>query len=71
MTSYKDFTQRVVEHFDRRDPKDHFRELTQLKQTGHPGQYISEFLRVSIMVLDLSNAMRVYTFVEVYRPTTL
>jgi len=64
MTSYENFTWRVVERFDRRDPEAHFRELTQLKQTGHPEHYISEFLRVSVMVPDLSDARRVYTFVE-------
>lgn len=41
VASYEDFTKRVVEHFDQRDPKAHFRELTQLRQTGNPEQRIS------------------------------
>ena len=64
MTSYEDFTRRVVERFDRRHPKAHVRELTQLKQTGHIKHYISEFLRVLVMVPNLSDARRVYTFIE-------
>lgn len=64
MTSYEEFTQRVVERFDQKDPEAHFRELTQLRQTGHLKHYILEFLRVSVMVLDLSDARRVYTFIE-------
>ena len=31
ITSYNDFTQRLMERFDKRDPKIHFRELAQLK----------------------------------------
>ena len=31
ITSYPDFTQRLIEWFDRKDPEVHFRELAQLK----------------------------------------
>ena len=31
ITSYLDFTQRLIEQFDRKDPEVHFRELAQLK----------------------------------------
>jgi hypothetical protein len=31
ITSYLDFTQRIIERFDRKDPEIHFRELAQLK----------------------------------------
>ena len=53
-----------MERFDRRDPEQHFVELTRLKQTGSPETYIADFLRVSVMVLDLSTAWRVYIYVE-------
>jgi hypothetical protein len=33
-TSYQEFTQRLIDRFDKGDPNRHFRELTQLKQTG-------------------------------------
>ena len=31
ITSYSDFTQRLMERFDKKDPKIHFRALAQLK----------------------------------------
>lgn len=64
VTFYEKFTCRVVERFDRKDPEAHFKELTQLQQTGHPKHYISEFLRVLFMVPDLSDTRGVYKFVE-------
>ena len=64
MTTYAEFTRRLIERFDQRDPKQHFVELTRLKQTGNPETYIADFLRVSVMVPDLSTAQRIYMFVE-------
>ena len=64
VTRYAEFTRRLMERFDRRDPEQHFVELTRLKQTGSPTTYIIDFLRVSVMVLDLSTARRVYMYVE-------
>jgi hypothetical protein len=34
ITSYREFTERLMDRFDRRDPKIHFRDLAQLRQTG-------------------------------------
>jgi hypothetical protein len=34
ITSYKEFTERLMDRFDRRDPEIHFRDLAQLRQTG-------------------------------------
>ena len=64
MMAYAEFTSRLMERFDWRDPEQHFVELTRLKQTGSPETYIADFLRVSVMVLDLSAARMVYMFVE-------
>lgn len=64
VTTYEDFTRRVLEQFERRDPKEHFGELTRLKKTRSAEAYISEFLRLLAMVLDLSKARRVFMFVE-------
>ena len=64
VTSYAEFTRRLMERFDRRDPEQHFIELTRLKQIGSPETYIADFLRVSVMVPDLSMAQRVYMYVE-------
>jgi hypothetical protein len=34
ITSYREFTERLMDMFDRRDPEIHFRDLAQLRQTG-------------------------------------
>ena len=50
ITSYLDFTQRLIEQFDQKDPEVHFRELAQLKQTGSADAFISEFQRMLYMM---------------------
>ena len=64
ITSYLDFTQRLIERFDKKDPELHFREMAQLKQTGSLESFISEFLRLAVMVTDISEACLVMLFVE-------
>ena len=64
VTTYAEFTRRLIGRFDRRDPEQHFVELTRLKQTRNPETYIADFLRVSVMVPDISAARRIYMFVE-------
>ena len=54
----------MIERFDQGDLEQHFVELTRLKQTGNPETYIVDFLRVSVIVPDLSTARRIYMFVE-------
>ena len=56
VTTYAEFTRRLMEQFDWRDPEQHFVEMMRLKQTGSPETYIADFLRVSVMVPDLSMA---------------
>ena len=43
ITSYEEFTEKLIERFDTRDPKLQFKELAQLKQWGSVETYISEF----------------------------
>jgi hypothetical protein len=43
ITSYRDFTERLMDRFDRRDPEIHFRDLAQLRQTGTAEVFITEF----------------------------
>ena len=64
VTAYSKFTRRLVERFDRKDPEAPFMSLAKLKQSGNPETYISEFLRLSVMVPDLSAARRVYMFID-------
>jgi hypothetical protein len=41
-----------MDRFDRRDPKIHFRDLAQLRQTGTAEAFISEFQRVAVAVTN-------------------
>jgi len=64
VTAYDDFTRRVLERFERKDPEEYFGELTRLKQTESAKCYISEFLQLSVMVPDLSESRRIVMFVD-------
>ena len=64
VTAYSKFTRRLVETFDMKDPETPFMSLAKLKQSGNAETYISEFLRLSVMVPDLSAARRVYMFID-------
>ena len=57
--TYSKLTRRLVKRFDRRDPKAPLIWLARLKPSGNPESYISEFLKLFIMVPDLSVARRV------------
>ena len=48
ITSYPDFTQRLIERFDWKDPEVHFGELVHLKQTGSAYAFISQFQRIVV-----------------------
>jgi hypothetical protein len=82
ITSYVDFTQSLMDKFDKKDPEIHFRELAQLRQTGTPEAYITYFHRMAVMVTDISQQILVMLFMEglveplrgwvkAFRPTTL
>ena len=82
ITSYLDFTQRLIERFDWKDPEIHFRELAQLRQIGSAKSYILEFQRVAVMVMDITEPCLIMLFTEglaeplhgwvkTYKPTTL
>jgi hypothetical protein len=64
ITSYLDFTQKLMERFDKKDPKLHFKELAQLKQEGSPDAYITEFQKLAVMVSDISEQRLVMLFIE-------
>ena len=64
VTAYSEFNRILVEIFYKRDMEAPFMSLTNLKQSGNIESYISEFLRLSIMVPDLSVARRVYMFID-------
>ena len=43
VTTYEEFTRRLIEIFERRDPGISFRELAHVKQNRTPEAYVSEF----------------------------
>ena len=65
--SYREFTQKLMERFNRKDPEIHFRELAQLKQTDSAEAFISEFQRIAVMVTDVSESRLTMLFTEALR----
>jgi hypothetical protein len=64
ITSYREFTERLMDRFDRRDPEIHFRDLAQLRQTGTAEAFIAKFQRVAVTVTDISEPRLVMLFTE-------
>ena len=54
ITSYLDFTEMLIEAFDKKEPELHFKELTQLKQWGLVDSYISEFQWLLVLVTNIA-----------------
>jgi hypothetical protein len=82
ITSYREFTDRLMDRFDRKDPEIHFRDLTHLRQTGTAEAFITEFQWVVMAVTDISEPSMIMIFIEgiteplrgwvkAYRPPTL
>jgi hypothetical protein len=64
ITSYLEFTERLMERFDRRDPKLHSMDLTQLRQIGSVEAFITEFQRNAVAVSDISEHRLVMLFTK-------
>jgi hypothetical protein len=64
ITSYREFTERIMDRFDRRDLKIHFRDLAQFRQTGTTKAFITEFQRVVVAVTDISDPRLIMLFTE-------
>jgi hypothetical protein len=82
ITSYREFTERLMDRFDRRDLEIHFKDLAQLRQTGPTKAFIMEFQRVAVAMTDISEPRLIMLFTEglteplrgwvkAYRPHTL
>jgi hypothetical protein len=82
ITSYRDFTDRLMDRFDKKDLEIHFKNLAQLRQTGTIEAFITEFQRVAMAVKNISNPRMIMLFTEgiteplrgwmkAYRPPTL
>jgi hypothetical protein len=64
ITSYLEFTERLMERFDRRDPELYFKDLTQLRQTGSIEAFITEFQRKAVAVSEISEHRLVMLITE-------
>jgi hypothetical protein len=64
ITSYREFTERLMDRFDRRDLEIHFRDLVQLRQIGTTEAFITQFQRVIVAVADISEARLIMLFIE-------
>ena len=82
ITSYVEFTQRLVDGFNGKDSYISFREMAQLRQTGTPEAYIAEFEKVAMQVTNILEHKLGMLFtkglaepprgwVKAFKPTTL
>jgi hypothetical protein len=62
ITSYREFTDRLIDRFDSKDPEIHFRDLAQLIQTGTAEVFIIEFQQVAVAVTDISEPRLIMLF---------
>ena len=62
VVTYKEFTRKLTERFDRRDPDISFRDLAHIRQVGTPEAYISELQKVAVMVTDISESRLILLF---------
>jgi hypothetical protein len=64
ITFYKEFIDRIMEKFDRKDSYIHFRDLAQLRQIGTAEAFITEFQRLAMAVIDISETSIIILFTE-------
>jgi hypothetical protein len=64
ITSYREFTNRIMDRFDRKDPEIHFMDLAQLRQIGTAEVFITEFQQVAMVVTDISEPRLIMLFTE-------
>jgi hypothetical protein len=64
ITSYREFTDRLTDRFDRRDPEIHFRDLAQLRQTDTTEAFITKLQWVSMSVTDILEPRLILLFTE-------
>ena len=64
VTTFDDFSQRMIDRFHLKDDEEYSKELSKLKQTKSVNEYIEEFQKVAIMVPDMSEKRIVYLFLD-------
>jgi hypothetical protein len=82
ITSYREFTERLMDRFERRDLEIHFMDLAQLRQTGTIEAFITKLQQVAVAMTYISEPKLIMLFTEgitepligwskAYRPHTL
>jgi hypothetical protein len=64
ITSYREFIDRLMDRVERKDPKIHFRDLAQLRQTGTVEAFITNFQQVVMVVTDILKPRLIMLFIE-------
>ncbi|XP_059068585.1 uncharacterized protein LOC131859077 [Cryptomeria japonica] len=64
ITTYDEFTKKLIERFDVKDPEVSFHELAQLKQNVSLESYVADFQQLSVMVPNISERRLVSLFIE-------
>ena len=64
VNTYVEFTQRLIDRFDGKDPKLNFKELAQLSQIGSIDLKIKEFQKLFILVTDISERRQIVLFMN-------
>ena len=64
VTSYVEFTERLIDHFNGNDLELNFKDLAQLRQTGTIDNYITQFERLSVLVTDVFERCRIVLFMD-------
>jgi hypothetical protein len=65
ITSYSEFTERLMERFERRDQELHLRDLTQLEKTRSVESFITLLQQKEVALSDISKHRMVMMFIEV------
>ena len=82
ITSYETCSSKPITCFGRKDIEVYYRDLAQLRHGGSVDDFIDEFQRILVMVLDMSEQHKVMLFTEglqdrytgmvkVFKPNTL
>ncbi|KAH9292410.1 hypothetical protein KI387_042400 [Taxus chinensis] len=64
LQSYREFSEKLIARFDRKDVELYYRDLAQLRQSGHIDAYINEFQRIAVMVPEMPERQVVMLFIE-------
>jgi len=64
VTSYIKFIEKLIDHFDGKDPKLNFKDLAQVKQISIVDNYVTEFQRLSILVTNISERCQIVLFMD-------